>query len=279
MKKYNSIYLIVTLLVIVQFSSMMNIPTVHPTSSIYSPTWLKHGAYVEYVFGNGVVQFYNSSNKLGFDFIVFSDAYFKWECIELNETSTKIRIKLSLTETSTNGNESGINSTSDITTDVIINLNNRGVYLSNGTLIGTTHLWLPSNPIPGDNIVLWDVPPYEVILKISDVISFAPETPQGSQKVFKIEGSGSTGGVKSVFTVLSDFDTGILIDGGLNNEGTMRALNIRDFSHNGRMFMNDTNINLGPDDTSLDVIAIFSALAIPIASVIIFIGIYRKRKK
>lgn len=121
-------------------------------------------------------------------------------------------------------------------------------------------------------------PPYEVRLQVDNRTSYAPQTPQGVQQVFKIEGSGKTGGPLSVFTILADIDTGILIDGGLDNEGTLRALNIRDFSYNDRMILSETNINLGPSGKPIDWTALLPIIAISIAIAIIFIMIYRIRK-
>ncbi|MEM2145834.1 MAG: hypothetical protein QW279_10765 [Candidatus Jordarchaeaceae archaeon] len=246
---------------------------------LFKPTWLNKGVYVEYTFGEGVVELFNNTSRLGFDFVTFHGAIFRWDCIDLNETLAKLKISLILTEAARNGETTEENKTTQLTTEVLINIMNRAVYLQNGTLIGTTHLWLPANPTLGDSLILWDVPPYKVILKIAEQTAYAPETPQGPQEVFKIEGSGETGGSVSLFTILSDLDTGILVDGGLDNEGTMRALNIRDFSYSGRMLFTDTNIDLGPKGTSFDLTALFGFLAIPVAFIIIFIAIYRSSRK
>lgn len=248
-------------------------------SWISKQDWLTPGAYAEYSFGEGVVEVYNASTKLGFDFTVFSKATFKWSCLDVNETIAELRIVLSLNETSRNGMERTQSRLVNIIEELYINLETRGVHFKNGTLIGTTHLWIYANPILGESVLLWDVSPYSVTSNISNHTAIAPDTPQGQQEVFKIEGNGDTGGPISLFTMLCDIDTGILVDGGLNNEGTMRALGIRDFSYNGRMLFIDTNIDLGPKNSSLDAVTIFTVISIPIAFAIIFIGVYMQKRK
>jgi hypothetical protein len=247
-------------------------------STNLKPTWLKEGVFASYDFGDGVIETYNQSKELGFDFSVFSSAKFRWECIVVNDTFVNVKTTLSFFETSENGIDLNENKTKVLNGDVEINLATRGVY-SNSTLVGTTRLWLPSNPALGEEVTLWDVPPYMVSLQVDNRTSYAPETPQGVQKVFEIEGSGKAGGPTSTFTMINDFDTGILVDGGLDNEGTMRALNVRDFSYNGRMIFSDTNVDLGPSDKSTDLTILFPIIAIPVAITIIFIMVYKGRKK
>ena len=245
----------------------------------FKPIWLIQSTFAEYSFGDGVVELHNKTSQLGFDFAVFSSAYFRWDCIGLNDSTAELKITLSITETSRNGKPLQENKTTCLSTEVFVNMINRAVYLKNGTLIGTTHLWLPANPDPGKIVVVWDVPPYEVNLRVANQTSYCLDSPQGMQKMFKIEGNGNTGGTKSLFTILSDYDTGVLIDGSLNNEGTIRALNVRDFAYNGRMFFTDTNIDLGPNDSSFDIITIATVLSIPISFSIIFLAIYRQKRK
>jgi hypothetical protein len=267
---------------VIIFASMVLFSTFSDLSYaaiLSKPIWLMQGAFAEYSFEDGVVELFNKTSQLGFDFAVFSIAHFRWDCIGLNESTAELKITLNVTETSRNGKALEENKTTIISTEVFVNIISRAVYLKNGILIGTTHLWLPANPDLGRIVRVWDVPPYEVNLKVANQTSYCLDSPQGRQKMFKVEGSGNTGGTKSLFTILSDYDTGILIDGGLNNEGTMRALNVRDFAYNGRMLFTDTNIDLGPNDFSFDIITIATVLAIPISFSIIFLAVYRQKRK
>jgi len=264
------------LLIIFLLSSL--IVSCSAQSTIFAPTWLKKGAYAEYTFGSGHVQIpersviiiNNTEIVKNSTFKQFDSGAYRWECVDLTEDTAKLRITLSVVIE---------NATVPWVADVNVNTLSRAVYLENGTLLGTTHLWLPANPGPNDDIVLWDVPPDKVTMRIDDRMEYG-FTPQGKQRTFTVAGMGKIGGANAIFTVTCDFDTGVLTDGGLDrHEPTLLSLNVSDVFYQGRFLFADTNIDLGPPYTPLDLRTIFTIIALPVAFVIIFVAVYSRRRR
>lgn len=251
----------------------------HAEFNASSPVWMEKGVFAEYTFKSGFTQLPTTGEGRAFDGVEFSNASFYWECIERNETMTKLRVMLNYTETKLNGKTLEEAQNKQLTTNVSVNLINRGVYLQNGTLIGTTMLWLPAKPTPNDDIVLWAAPFERITSKIDqggiDIIG----TPQGAQKMFKITKTGKINGTSAYFMVACEYDTGLMCQTFFKNEPVMWALGVKDFSMNGVMIFANTNIDLGPSENPLDPRSLFMAIAFPVSFVIVLIAVYSRRRK
>ncbi len=269
MKKTSRLLVVTTFIVIYIFLAYV---AGHVSASdLFKPTWLKQDVYAEYTFKSGVVWFSNLTEaSYESSMMQFDEGIFRWTCTDLNETTAELRIDLNLTN--------GANVNRLFSTYVSVDAISRGVYLQNGTLLGNTHLWLPANPNPNDDIVLWNLPPDQVTLRIQDSSEYF-NTPQGSQKVFSIAGEGTIDGENALFTVTCDFDTGVLVDGGLDYEPTLYALGIKNLFYNGQFSFAGTNIDLGPNDTPFNILTLLPLIAIPTACIIIFVVIYSRRRK
>jgi hypothetical protein len=261
----------VLLLVIVCFSSIGGVQS----SSVFSPTWLKKGAYVKYsvsechieipkrrlIVVNGTEVVRNST------FLHFDIGTFRWECFEVNETIANLKIILSCTKE---------NEKTKWEANVYVDIFSRATYLENGTLLGTTLLWLPASPEAGQEIVMYDMAPDKVTMTIEGG-NERMQTPQGKQKTFTIAGMKKINGKNAIFIASCDFDTGLTIYGEFSHDPTITALNI--ISFNGQLEFADTNIDLGPTDDPTDVTTIFVIIAIPTAFIIIFIAVYKRNIK
>jgi hypothetical protein len=244
-----------------------------------TPNWLKKGAFAQYSFYSPGITFYNGT------FLNLNNntlSTFRWECVNLNGTTA--RIAVTVKGVSPNG------TICSIATEVNIDASSRSVYLNNGSLIGTSHLWLPLDPSPNDPITLWDIPPDKVQFTIIDRDEKA-ETCQGLQKSFTL--SGTATGLKKIgfhgnlsYIIMCDYDTGVLIDNANNmgdEEGTLKALDIMFISVEGRFRFSDTNINLGPSATSSNTNDSLDSLLLiipfPILLVIFVVAIFVKIKQ
>jgi hypothetical protein len=217
----------------------------YSTSVFLPPTWLKTGVYAEYTTQKGSIQTFNSTRRFGTDTVRFVDGVFRWECVELNETIAKLKLTMSFTETERNGQSSG-NEDKQLTGEVYVNILSRAVFLQNGTLIGTTHLWLPTNPAPNTEIVMWDVPPDKLTIKPTNLTTLG-KTPQGLQNAFMLSAfTNGTISQRSSYQGLWDLDTGVYITGfPRDTEPIYIALNIKRYTPSSLSF-SDTNIDLGP---------------------------------
>jgi hypothetical protein len=244
----------------------------------FAPTWLKKGAYAEYTSASGHMRIFNNTRSSGSDSVDFVDCVFRWECVDLNETTAKLKLTLTYTETERNGKPTG-KEDKQLTTEVYVNVLSRAVYLQNGTLIGTTHLWLPASLDPNTDIVMWDVPPDKITIKPTDTTSLGM-TPQGKQNAFMLAayGNGTISGMSVSFHGLWDLDTGVMIsDYPRDTEPTYIALGIKRYM--AILLFADTNIDLGPGDNPLDLRTIITIIAVPVAFVTIFVAVYMRRRK
>jgi len=216
--------------------------------STVTPTWLKNGAFAEYTFRNNSLIFFNGTSLSG------DKGSFQWECIDLNASISKFRLSLIITEK----NESIVH----LTNEVYIRLLDRAVFLKTGTLVGTTNLWLPANPTIDQRIVMWDIPPNTLAFKISNYTGIKGQTPQGVQKSFIVNGIGQVDGQNRTFWVMSDFNTGILIDGELKNDITLKALDVDWLGFYGRLTFANTNIDLGPNERMIDLRVTFPLILV-----------------
>lgn len=238
-------------------------------SNNFSPTWLKKGAYAEYLFPSigSSIQVTPEGDVITTE---LPEAVFRWECVELNETFANLEITFYYNETETEQH----------LFNVFVHIFNRAVYLQNGTLIGTTSLWLPANPSPEEDIIVWDVPPDRIIFNIANpTLETRVVTPQGRQRPFKIDGmSELANGKMFSIHITCDFDTGVLINGQLDSEPTIKLLGISGFMVS-TITLLDTNIDLGPNDNPIDLRTISTVAALTAAFIIIFVTVYRRRTK
>jgi hypothetical protein len=241
---------------------------------LFGPSWLKVGTYVEYEGDAFVIDFLNGTMTfLGDD----ATGVFRWECIDLNENIAKLNVSLKA------GDE---NSSIYFSTEVNVDTISRDVFFLNGTLIGTTHLWIHANPEEGKEIVLWNLPPDRITAK-ADRTAFY-RTPQGVQKVIFLEGNGSiskednsidffgNGGGQMIIHAMFDLDTGVMLHTILMNEATTFALGLDQLF---AIELTKTNINLGPRELMFDLRALIPYLAVAAALVTIFVTIYLRRRK
>ena len=250
------------------------------SSSILAPTWMKEGTYANYLFYD-VSSTNPSPLYLGFlngSFHIYENvtsAVFRWECIKLDDNMATMNVSLSITSTKESDNY--YNSTL-----LDVDIANRSVYLQNGTLIGTTHLWAPSSPADGQEIILWNVPPD----KTTGNVTAAPDgqamytfqTSQGTQRFFTIDNiKGKINGKAAFFFGGSpwyEYDTGLMIQGTLDNEPTITALGIdADIAQSVV-----TNIDMGPPRVEIDLGFVLGLVAIA-ASIIILTVITIKRRR
>jgi len=238
-------------------------------SSVLAPPWLRKGVFAEYEFNSKGVLLNNATT------IPFGNGTYRWDCTDLNSTTAELLITLK-------GNSA--NGALFLTTNVYVDVLSRSVYTGNGTLMGTTHLWLPANPSPNDPITVWNFPPDKVVVTIINRIEQA-QTPQGMQKTFTI--SNLITGLKTIdggnmsFLVTSDFDTGVMVDWGSprgDNEGTLKAIGVSGLLVDGRLLFTNTNIDLDPNNGS-NAISLLVFLGFPIIFFLLFAAIYVRRKK
>jgi hypothetical protein len=240
-------------------------------SSVFAPIWMKKGAYAEYSFDDGV-RFLSDNTP-----VEYENGTYRWECIELTGTLAKLNITLSFTEE---------NSVTQYSAEVLVETLNRSVYTMDGTLVGTTNMWLDSNPADDEDVVVWDLPPDMVIAKINHLGGYTL-TPQDAQESYEMDGHGTIDGNRVFFSAYYDMDTGIMTTGVVFNDGIFKALsttlmNIIEFT--------DTNIDLGPGETidlsqfedaassSVLILIIIVAIAFPFVFVIVYISRRKKYK-
>jgi hypothetical protein len=137
------------------------------------------------------------------------------------------------------------NATLQLTGEVYVDLYTRAVY-SEGSLLGTTHLWVTVNPAESQEVVVWDIPPDKISLpaECKDIWCM---TIQGNQAGFTLGGTSKINGTSKSFLALFDRDTGIMIDGSFEWDPIIASAGINALLLNGRITFSDTNISLGPE--------------------------------
>lgn len=229
-------------------------------SSIFPPIWMKEGAYVEYTLAEGIMQLHNNT------LFSFNDGKYTWKCIEVTGTLAKLKITLSVNKEE---------SVTTLSTEVLVDSVNRSVYRLDGTRLGTTQLWLESNPTDGEEVVLWYSPPEKVVGKVK-ILNGYTQTPQGKQDSFKVTGNGTIGEDIEFFSTFHDTDTGILTFCTQWHDATINALNTSVFS---TPEIYDTNIDLGPNEDPFNIIDYLPIILIGVAFTLVFIVVYRTRSK
>ena len=248
-----------------------------------APNWLKKDTYVKYTTSEvGYAYIFNGSNSRGYDTLSFWNATFGWRCVSLNTTMAKLNFTLHYVGNWLNG-VSLENASLQISGDVDVDLYSRTVYASNGSLIGTTHLWGPANPSDGEDVVLWDIPPDRITLPAS-TNNIWMQTIQGKQDGYQVGGNGTVKGVIINFLILCDLDTELMVDGDFGYDPVMAGAGINTLLLNGRIILSDTNIQLGgPKDEPVNWSAVLTFLVLPVAVfamlfVTLYIHYFRKKR-
>jgi hypothetical protein len=245
----------------------------------FSPTWLKEGIYVKYTTDQvGYAYLANNSHPLGSDTLSFWNATFGWRCISINDTVAKLAVILNYVGKELNGISLG-NATLQLTSEVYVDLSTRAVYDLNGSLLGTTHMWVPANPSEDQDVVVWDVPPDKVVLpaKCNDVWFL---TIQGKQDGFSLEGTATINGKPRNFLLLCDQDTGLMVDGSFEWDPILTGAGVNALLLNGLVLLSDTNIDLGStyDPTNWSIIITFAILPL-LAFIVLFVAFYKRMRK
>ncbi len=282
------------------------------STSLLAPNWMKEGTYVNYdltpngdEYKNGVLQtsksvyltFLNSTDGSGVEYNNVTSVVFRWECIKLSGDMATLNVSYAITSALPSDN---------FYTSAIVNVNTatRSVYLQNGTLIGTTNLWLPSRPAEGQEVILWDMPPDKVTATITKSYngdnSWTPETSQGAQTIFQFAnmagtldgedfnlkagesfsfiGPSKVGEFSSRLSSSSyEYDTGLLLVGNLNVEPMYTALGLNFMWFNSMT----TNVDMGPARTVIDWSYWLSLAAVvgAIVAIAVVVVVKRRRKR
>jgi len=261
----------------------------------FAPAWMKEGVYVKYITDRENSAFIfnitdpqnkglNYLNAATLDRISYLNASLIWECVSVNSTTAKLKVTLDYVGKElfhfdgTEVNRIPLNNEAlQLTGEAYVDLYTRAVYTTDGTLLGTTHLWLPANPIEGQDMVVWDVPPEKSTLQaILNNVWF--ETNQGKQDGFQLgSGTVTTNGETRTIMMSYDLDTGLGIDGYFQWDPIMASIGI---GNSGLGKFSDTNISLGSEDTSLNWTLIIQYAILPIAIVLLSITLlYRRIRK
>ena len=237
-----------------------------------STAWMQIGTYVKYGFNSMGFQYTNQSTVF---FNESMSAVFEWECSGFKGDLFELNVSLSL---------KGVNVTQFFSTILYADFDNRVIFLANGTSIGQTRLWGPSDPQQGESILLWaaDAGSNSSSIIGEANLGYYSETIQGVQHIYKLKGSGLIYGVTNIITAYFDVDSGVMIDCYLNNEPTLYALGINDVLRDGYQYLVETNINLGHSSIqptpllSQNVSAYQYILVVPIVGLPIILAVIHK---
>ncbi|MGB9914879.1 MAG: hypothetical protein ACPLIG_03905 [Candidatus Bathyarchaeales archaeon] len=238
-----------------------------------SPTWLREGTYVKYSTDRDGYAYLFSDSDLSSNVLSFWNATFGWRCISVNETIAKLEFTFDYIGKKLN-NVSLENATLKLAGEIYVHLPTRRVYNLNGSILGTTHMWLTSNPSEGQEVVVWDMPPEKVTLpaKVNNVWF---QTIQGKQQGFIVEGTGIVRGKPKNFLLLCDLDTGLMVDGNFEWDPIMTVAGIKVLLLNGRIILSDTNIMLGSAFEQSTGSFIF-VLSLPILAFVVLLITFRR---
>ncbi|MGD6805458.1 MAG: hypothetical protein ACQCN4_00655 [Candidatus Bathyarchaeia archaeon] len=240
-------------------------------SSIYAPSWMKEDTYATYTFQFSQMQkdgatyivsqlmFLNGSYR---DFRNATSATLRWECTRLDEETATLNVSYTIT--------------SDLPIDnfytsasVNVDIASRSVYLQNGTLIGTTRMWMPSSPADGAEVVFWDAPPdratANVTTKNPDGGNIISQTPsQGAQRCFMLENLAGKINGQDASTVNNlfyfEYDTGLFLYGAIQHEPLFKALGIYDTFQAAEF--SSSNVDFGPQSTIINWSYVLSLAAV-----------------
>ncbi len=253
-------------------------------ADVFAPTWLKRGVYAEYNFPAGIIHFPNESSSigLGFDSYEFENGILRWECVDLVDTKATLDVRFDYTSVKYNGRPMTENKSAQLTSQIEVDTLSRATHLSNGTLLGTSHLWLPANPTPTDNIVLWDVSPDFVQSTVSNHSDIQVHSPQGTQNAFSIAKEAKVDNVTVLFNIMCFSKTGLMsqmLPVPVSCEPAFKALNMLSFDVNGIMTLTSTNIDLGPSSEPLNLTLILAGVVVIAVFAICLFAVYTRMLK
>jgi hypothetical protein len=262
-------------------------------SSFLAPEWMKEGTYVSYdltpmgtEYKDGVLQ---TSKSLTVFFPNGSyvkcrnvtSVLLRWDCIELKDDIATLNVTYSVTSDYANDN---FYTQALVDVDVV----GRSVYVQNGTLIGTTNLWLPSNPAEGQEVVLWDVPPDKVTANVTTLsfdggnIYYGGDMAQGAQRCFQLNSiEGTINGrdaTQAGFQAFGfyEYDTGLMLYGSFFMEPVRVALGV---SLNELPNSVTTNVDMGPAKLFIDWGYLLGLAAVIACIVLVAVLLVKKRHR
>jgi len=220
------------------------------------PAWLKVGTYVEYRTG-----LWGWSPR-------DAEGRFRWECINLSGHVATVNFTLV-----------GFLKNGDIILEKnvvgYIDVNTRDLIHPNGTVIGKTAMWLPTQVKEGQKVVVYGKAPNQSVAECFHSGGSAAHTCQGYQEGYAISARG-----QGPYRTVGGFD----MDTGLCQSGRNECLRYLDFCEVGILLeLVDTNVDLGPRYLRTEIL-MFLFKTIPISAptmtiATIAIILYRKRQK
>lgn len=291
-KKICTLSIVLALSVVCSYVLGSFIPTIAARDP-FAPAWLKEGTYAKYtidregsagIFDTSDPQYkgLNYWDATALDVLTYWNATLTWRCTSINETAAKLQVIFDYIGKELTYNIGGFkreplnNTLLQLTSEVYVDLYTRAVYNTDGTLLGTTHLWLPANPTEGQDIVVWNVAPEKITLQ-ARVNSVWFQTIQGKQDGFIVDGTVNIKGKPANFGAHYDLDTGILLNFAANNwEPIVSSLGFAWFEMGE---LSDTNIQLGPSDNTFNWYIVLQYAILPVAVVALCIAIIYRRKK
>lgn len=202
-----------------------------------APLWFKKGVFAEYYFSRfPAIRQYDgnvgggSSNYPGF---------LRWEAVDYDGETARLNITL----------YRDWSKKPVLNWQCYVNVSSRDVKTLDGVSVGKTYLWLPPHLKNGDELPFIGKEPEIIMGKVTEQDGTV-RTSQGFQPNFEVSTPIETIGDRIITGKLAiadfDEDTGIWVDGGLNYDGALAAMNIRGLVGWGTMQLWDTNIDLGP---------------------------------
>jgi hypothetical protein len=235
---------------------------------------------------------------VAFDWLYYRNASLTWRCVSVNDTMAKLQVTFDcigekleqyagVVEPTEEPIRTPLNGESwQRSGDAYVDLYTRAVYNANGAFLGTTHLWLPANPSEGQEIVVWDAEPKTIALPIT--MNPGCKTIQGTQDTFMFVDSGfipddtEPNSCKSIL-LFYDLDTGLAVAGLFSWDPVFAAIGIGDGGLVGtgssETAFYDTNIDFGPQRTTINWTQILQYSILPIAVVLLVAAFVIRRKK
>jgi hypothetical protein len=232
-----------------------------------APLWFENGVYAEYRFDTSSIDFLNGT------FLSFGDekanAVYRWECIDLEDVMAEINVSIIFEKEDWD---------LKFSTMLNVNIENREVFLSNGTYVGKTSLWLPASPKLDDIVILGGTPSTDILGRVTSISEGSMLTPKGFQLYFDVGGKGIKDGIGVDPAGSWDLDTGVAIYPLLEGETTLLIFDITDPGDGTEFYA--TNIDLGPKEWWPEFgNAIWNAMPIWIIFSIIIVVYFRRRRK
>ncbi len=161
------------------------------------------------------------------------------------------------------------------TAEVYVDLYTRSVCNVNGTFLGTTHLWLPANPVNGQEITMWEENSKTVTSPVTTTSDSWTTTVQGNQDIFVTSPRITIN--NNPYLTLNfgcDLDTGLSL-GIIFWDPVFAVVGIA----NGPGTVSETNINLVPERSTINWNQILYYSIIPIAIILLVVTLLIKRRR